>query len=172
MTNQNSTRQLDPVLLLQVINLIAVSSGHLGMVGGQAVDIESEGRKVDPSLVEFIHTHKTGALIYASVSAGAILGGGSGDEINAINSYGEKIGLAFQVADDILDVKGDSDTMGKDAGSDERKGKITYPSVLGLEKSEEVKRGLVKEAIDALDIFEHRADPLRHIAKYIGERNK
>jgi len=172
MTDEGSTRQLDPALLLRAINLIAASSGHLGMVGGQVVDIESEGKQVDPSLVEFIHTRKTGALIHASVSAGAMLGGGSRDEIKAIHLYGRKVGLAFQVADDILDRKGDSETMGKDAGSDERKGKITYPSVLGLERSEEIKRGLIREAIDALGNFDHRADPLRHIAQYISERNK
>ncbi|MBW1998922.1 MAG: polyprenyl synthetase family protein [Deltaproteobacteria bacterium] len=172
MAHQGSCGRLDPHLLLRVISLVAVCAGHQGMVGGQAVDIESEGGEADASLVEFIHTHKTGTLILASVSTGAILGGGTKEEISAISSYGKKVGLAFQVADDILDVTGDRKTMGKDAGSDERKGKITYPSVLGLDKAEDIKRGLVKEAIEALDIFGQRADPLRYIAKYVAERNR
>jgi len=172
MAQQGSSGRPPPHLLLRVINLIAICAGHQGMVGGQTVDIQSEGGEADASLVEFIHTHKTGALIFASVSAGAILGGGTEEEVNAIGSYGKKVGLAFQVADDILDVTGDSKTMGKDAGSDERKGKITYPSVLGLDKAEDVKRELVKEAIKALDIFDQRADALRYIAKYIAERNR
>jgi geranylgeranyl diphosphate synthase type II len=140
------------------------------MVGGQAADMEMEGNLINHHLVEFIHTHKTGALITASVSAGAILGGGSEKEIDAIASYGKKIGLAFQVSDDILDIEGDSLEMGKPAGSDLEKRKNTYPSVYGMEKSREILCELVDAAILSLKDFDMKADPLRRIAKYIIER--
>ncbi len=164
--------KVEPLALLNVIRLMAKAAGYEGMVGGQVVDIQSEDREVDPSLVEFIHTHKTGALIAASVSSGAILGGGDENQVNAITSYGEKIGLAFQISDDILDIEGDSEELGKNVGSDARKGKITYPTVFGLKRSKEVQREMVDLAIESLVLFDHRADPLRHIAKYIVERKK
>jgi len=158
--------------LLDATGLIAAAAGYQGMVGGQVADILSEGKEVDLPMVEFIHIHKTGALITASVSSGAILGGADEEQAEAITSYGRKIGLAFQIADDILDIEGDSQMMGKEAGSDVRKGKITYPAVLGLEKSKEVQRSLVDQAIEALEPFDPKADPLRLIAKYIIERKK
>jgi len=127
---------------------------------------------VDFSAVEFIHTHKTGALIAASVTSGAMLGRGDESQIRAITSYGRKIGLAFQVSDDILDIEGDSNIMGKKVGADQEKGKITYPSVLGLKKSKEIQSELVEEAIESLRIFDHAAEPLRRIALYIIERKK
>ena len=164
--------KVEPLALLNVIRLMAKAAGYEGMVGGQVVDIQSEDREVDPSLVEFIHTRKTGALIAASVSSGAILGGGDENQVNAITSYGEKIGLAFQISDDILDIEGDSEELGKNVGSDARKGKITYPTVFGLKRSKEVQREMVDLAIESLVLFDHRADPLRHIAKYIVERKK
>ena len=172
MTNRELTKNLDPRLLVDVISLIAMAAGYEGMVGGQAVDIQSEGKAVDATLVEYIHSHKTGAMISASVSSGAILGGGSDREVRAIKEYGEKIGLAFQIADDILDIEGDSLSMGKGVGSDARKKKITYPSVFGLSRSREINHELVKAAVESLNAFDDRADPLRHIAKYIIERKK
>jgi geranylgeranyl diphosphate synthase type II len=142
------------------------------MVGGQVVDIQSEGKEVEASVVEFIHTHKTGALITASVLSGALIGGGSAGQIESIQAYGEKIGLAFQIADDILDIEGDTRTLGKGVGNDARKGKITYPSILGLDKSKELQRAMIKGAVESLGSFDDRADPLRDIAQYIIERNK
>jgi geranylgeranyl diphosphate synthase type II len=155
-----------------VIRLVAEASGYEGMVGGQVTDIQSEGKAVEPALVEFIHTHKTGALIAASVSSGAILGGGTAAEVKAIRRYGESIGHAFQVADDILDVEGDSAKMGKGVGSDARKKKVTYPSVFGLRRSKEAQKDLVDRAVRSLERFDHKADPLRRIATYIIERKK
>ena len=134
--------------------------------------IQSEGKPVDPSLVNFIHSHKTGALIHASVTSGAILGRGTEEQVKAISSYGEKIGLAFQIADDILDVEGDSTTMGKAVGGDERKKKITFPAAVGLQKAKETQGRLVGEAVAALKAFGEKADPLRSIAVYIIERKK
>ena len=172
MTHTDLSKGLEPRLLLKVMALIAGASGCDGMVGGQVVDIHSEGKAVDRSLVEFIHTHKTGALIAASVSSVAILGGGNQEQVKAITSYGQVIGLAFQIADDVLDVEGDSDAMGKRAGADARKKKITYPSVLGLKESKAIQNRLVEKALDPLKSFDQKADPLRHLAMYIVERKK
>lgn len=166
------TSGVDPRALLKVIRLVGSAAGYQGMVGGQVVDIQSEGKSVDPSLVNFIHSHKTGALIHASVTSGAILGEGTEEQVNAISSYGEKIGLAFQIADDILDVEGDSKTMGKGVGGDARKKKITFPAAVGLQKAKEIQGRLVEEAVGALKTFDEKADPLRSLGLYIIERKK
>jgi geranylgeranyl diphosphate synthase type II len=166
------TSGVDPRALLKVIRLVGSAAGYQGMVGGQVVDIQSEGKPVDPSLVNFIHSHKTGALIHASVTSGAILGEGTEEQVNAISSYGEKIGLAFQIADDILDVEGDSQTMGKGVGGDARKKKITFPAAVGLQKAKEIQGRLVEEAVGGLKTFDEKADPLRSLALYIIERKK
>jgi geranylgeranyl diphosphate synthase type II len=161
-----------PGSLLKVIALIADAAGHAGMVGGQAADIRSEGKSLDPAAVEFIHTRKTGALITASVASGALLAGGDDDQVAAITVYGKAIGLAFQIADDILDIEGDAEQMGKGVGGDARKKKITYPSVLGMEASRKIQAEMVQTAVTALRDFDHAADPLRHLAAYIIERKK
>ncbi len=158
--------------ILRVIRLIARASGYQGMVGGQAVDIRSEGRSLDLETLRYMHACKTGALITASVTVGALLGGGDEHQVAALRSYGERIGLAFQIADDILDVEGDAEMMGKAAGSDQRKEKSTYPAVVGLHESKSLQAQLVQSAIDFLEPFDVKADPLRLIAKYIIERNK
>ena len=164
--------KIGPLKFLLVISLITEAAGYRGMVGGQAVDMEMEGNEIEPRLVDFIHTHKTGALIAASASAGAIIGGGSKDEIDAVTSYGKKIGLAFQISDDILDIEGDSLEMGKPSGSDLQKRKNTYPSVYGMERSREILGELVDSAIISLKQFDPKADPLRQIAEYIIERRR
>jgi geranylgeranyl diphosphate synthase type II len=165
-------RGVKPEAVLRVISMIAEAAGYRGMVGGQTVDIQSEGQQVEPHLVTFIHAHKTGALIAASVTAGAILGGGDEEHVTAMHAYGENIGLAFQIADDILDVEGDSEKMGKGVGGDAQKRKITYPGLLGLDKSKETQKALIDGAKDFLKIFDHRADPLRNLAIYIIERKR
>jgi geranylgeranyl diphosphate synthase type II len=164
--------RIPPYVILKVIRMIASAAGYGGMVGGQAVDIQWEGKTADFPIVEYIHTHKTGAMITASVTSGAILAGGYGWQLQAITNYGEKIGLAFQIADDILDIEGDSIAMGKTAGADKQKGKTTYPAVLGLEKSKKVQSELIKSAIHSLEKFDRRAEPLRQLAQYIIERKK
>lgn len=164
--------KVEPALLLRVIRMIASAAGHRGMVGGQVVDIQSEGKIIDFPLVDYIHAHKTGSLIAASVASGAVLGGGSENQIEAASSYGRKVGLAFHIADDILDIEGDSKEIGKEVGSDVRKEKLTYPSVLGLDKSKEIQRQLINGAIECLESFDHRADPLRALAFFIIERRK
>jgi geranylgeranyl diphosphate synthase type II len=162
----------DAARRLRVIEIIAEAAGYRGMVGGQVVDIQSEGGEVSLPLVDFIHAHKTGALLAASVTVGAVMGGGEGHEISALNLYGQKLGLAFQISDDILDIEGDSRKMGKSAGSDERKGKLTYPAVVGLDRSKEIQREMVESAVGTLRGFDHRAEPLRQIARYVIERRR
>jgi len=170
-TTTKVTDKVSHRALLKVTGMIARAAGHRGMIGGQLADIQWEGKTADHTLVEFIHTHKTGALITVSVTAGAILGGGDLSQIEAITSYGEKTGLAFQISDDILDIEGETDTMGKIAGADERKGKVTYPAVVGLERSREIQAKLVHDAVESLGMFGPSAAPLHQIAHYIVERN-
>jgi geranylgeranyl diphosphate synthase type II len=163
--------KVTPGRLLPVIREIAWCAGSHGMVGGQVVDMESEGKPdTDLATVQYIHTHKTGALIKASVKAGALLGGADGTNLAALTSYGEAIGLAFQIADDILDIEGTTEEIGKDAGSDEARGKATYPAVVGIADAKRRAAELVEMALTALSVFDGKADPLREIAKYIVYR--
>lgn len=163
--------ECDPAGLLAVIHEIATCAGSCGMVGGQVIDMESEGcRNIDLPTVQYIHTHKTGALIKASVVSGALLGGAAGEQLAAITRYGEAAGLAFQIADDILDIEGTTEEIGKDAGSDQARGKATYPAVMGVTAAKEEARAMMDEALRALEIFGAEADPLREIARYIVQR--
>ncbi|GAW65541.1 farnesyl-diphosphate synthase [Geoanaerobacter pelophilus] len=162
---------VDPAARLRVIHEIAHASGSRGMVGGQMVDMESEGKHdIDMATLSYIHTHKTGALIRASVRAGAILGGASEEAFDALTRYADAIGLAFQIADDVLDVEGTTEELGKDAGSDQARGKATYPALVGLEASKLRAEELVQIALAALEPFDERAEPLRAIASYIVKR--
>jgi geranylgeranyl diphosphate synthase type II len=172
MTNQTGKEHSssDEALVLDLISEVAQAAGVLGMVGGQVVDIESEGKAVDLPTVQYIHTHKTGAMILASVRVGAKLGGARETLLKALTCYGESLGLAFQVADDILNVEGKAALMGKKTGSDLSKGKATYPSVLGVEESKKRARELVHLAVDALKPLGPEADPLREIARFIIAR--
>jgi len=161
----------DPAARLAVIHEIATCAGSYGMVGGQVVDMESEGKAdIDLPTVQYIHTHKTGALIKASVVAGALLGGADSKQLAAITRYGEAAGLAFQIADDILDIEGTTEEIGKDAGSDEARGKATYPAVMGLAAAKLEAQAMMDEAMKALEIFGVSADALREIARYIVQR--
>lgn len=161
----------EPAARIAVIHEIACCAGSHGMVGGQVVDMESEGKAdMDLPTVQYIHTHKTGALIKASVVAGALLGGADPQKLAAITRYGEAAGLAFQIADDILDIEGTTEEIGKDAGSDQARGKATYPAVMGLAAAKEEARIMMEEAFRALEVFGEEADPLREIATYIVKR--
>lgn len=165
------TGSTDPAITLAVIQEIARCAGTYGMVGGQVVDMESEGKaEMDLPTVQYIHTHKTGALIKASVVAGALLGGADQQQLAAIRRYGEASGLAFQIADDILDIEGTTEEIGKDAGSDEARGKATYPAVMGLAAAKQEAQAMMDEAMQALEMFGDAAEPLRAIARYIVER--
>ena len=157
---------------LQVIHIIAKAAGYKGMIEGQIKDIAAEGNRIGLKDLEKMHTLKTGALIEASISTGAILGNGSVEQIQQLNIYAKNIGLAFQVIDDILNVEGDPAVMGKDVGTDHVREKSTYPSILGIEKSKEFAKNLVNNALQALDYFDNKSDPLRAIAHYIIDRKK
>jgi len=162
---------VDSGALLKVIRELACGSGAAGMVGGQVVDIVSEGKEISYPLLEYIHTHKTGRLILASVRCGAIMGGAAEEELSALTEYAEASGLAFQILDDILDVEGSSEDMGKRVGGDAEKGKATYPSVIGLAESKARADDLMDAAMKALEGFGEKAEPLRQIASYIISRN-
>jgi geranylgeranyl diphosphate synthase, type II len=171
LSNPDACRDLDSSIVSRVLHEISVCAGSRGMIGGQVVDMESEGNKeIDLATVQYIHTHKTGALIRASVRSGALIGGAQGDRLAAITRYGEAIGLAFQIADDILDIEGTTEEIGKDAGSDQARGKATYPAVLGLAESKRRAAELVDVALSSLEGFDAKADPLREIAAYIVKR--
>jgi len=155
---------------LAAIHILALKAGSQGMIGGQVIDMASEGEEVKPETLEYIHTHKTGALIGAAVAVGAVLGGGSPREIRALEEYGRRLGLAFQIMDDLLDVQGEETQMGKAVGKDRARGKATYPALFGIENSRRKAEGLVREAVARLDPFNRRANPLREIARYILQR--
>ncbi|MBI5562542.1 MAG: polyprenyl synthetase family protein [Deltaproteobacteria bacterium] len=158
--------------VLRAASEIARAAGSTGMIGGQVVDIESEGREAAFPVLEYIHIHKTGKLILASVRSGAILAGADEGQLNSLTRYGEAVGLAFQIADDILDVEGTSAEMGKAAGGDAKKGKVTYPSLIGVEESRRRASELVERAIAAIDGLGPRAEALRGIAGFIVARRK
>ncbi len=155
---------------LQVIHAVATAAGYEGMIGGQMADIDSEGSRIDLSRLEQLHLMKTGALINAAITIGGILGGGTSEQIRHLYKYAQNIGLAFQIIDDILNIEGDPALLGKAVGTDEEKKKSTYPALLGLVESRKLAASRVKEALQALDYFDKKADPLRAIAKYVIDR--
>jgi geranylgeranyl diphosphate synthase type II len=156
--------------LLHALRDIALASGLDGMVAGQVQDILSENKEPDAETLRFIHTHKTGTLIRASVRMGPILFGSDEKVLGALTAYGEHIGLAFQVIDDILDVEGNTEELGKTVGADEKIKKMTYPRLYGVRKSKEIAEGLIADAHAALSVFSSEADPLRKIAVYLLTR--
>ena len=157
---------------LRIIDKISFAAGHNGMIEGQMRDIASEGTLLSLKELEDMHSLKTGALIEASIFSGALLGGGSPKQIDQLEIYAKNIGLAFQVTDDILNIEGDPAVMGKAVGTDNARGKSTYPSIMGLNKSKEFARKLVRNALQALDDFDNNSDSLRAIACYIIERKR
>lgn len=156
----------------KAIEILAHLLGTYGMIGGEMIDIESEGKPVDLATVDYIHYHKTAALLEASLEVGARLANATEDEIKVIRDYGRSIGLAFQIVDDILDIVSTTEELGKDAGSDIEKGKATYPALVGLEKSRERARELYDESIKALDGLKFDTTILRSIAAFIITRVK
>lgn len=155
---------------LTVIRRIAHAAGFQGMVEGQMRDIASENTILSLDELEKLHSLKTGALIEASIYSGAILGGGSSEQIQQLGIYAKNIGLAFQVKDDILNVEGDPKLLGKGIGTDKLRKKTTYPSIMGIEKSKLFAIELVNRALLALASFDNRSEPLRAIANYIIKR--
>jgi geranylgeranyl diphosphate synthase type II len=161
---------LEPARALGVVAAIAVAAGAGGMVGGQVADLEAEGVVADEALVASIHRRKTAALIAAAIDAGAVAGGASDDDLRALNAYGAALGLAFQVADDLLDATASTSVTGKREGGDAAHGKATYPAVLGIDGARRVARELLARCLDALAPLGNRAEPLRALATFIVER--
>jgi geranylgeranyl diphosphate synthase, type II len=159
-----------PGRTLQVVHEIAEAAGFFGMVGGQVMDLLAEGGPVDLQTLYAIHRCKTGALILVSLRAGAILAGAAEASLAALSDYGRRIGLAFQITDDILNVEGDPSQLGKGTGSDAARGKVTFPALMGVEDSRARAEQLVREALVSLATFDDRAAPLSAIARYILER--
>ena len=155
---------------LAVIQVIAQAAGISGMVGGQTLDVLAERTKPDLTALREIHLRKTGELIVAAVKSGAIVSGAREAQIKALTEYGMNIGLAFQIADDILNVEGDRKLMGKQTGSDAARGKVTYPSILGLKGARIILSEHLDAAIKSISGFDNRALPLRVIASYIVNR--
>jgi geranylgeranyl diphosphate synthase type II len=154
----------------RVLAEITAAAGSDGMVGGQVVDVQSEGRVVPADTLEYIHTRKTAALIRGALRSGALLAGTTEPALAALTTYGDRIGLAFQIVDDILDVEGSLETLGKTAGSDQRKQKITYPGLHGLPASKARAADLVRDAHAALEPLGAGAAPLRALADFVLNR--
>lgn len=159
-----------PETVLMAVRQLAMDAGIFGMVGGQMMDLLAENRVVDMEELQRIHQHKTGALIRCACECGARLGGGTEGHIHALRQYGSAIGLAFQITDDILDVTGNTQEMGKTTGKDEINAKSTYPALLGLEAARQWAAKQIDLALSHLEPFSRNADPLRDLARYITER--
>jgi geranylgeranyl diphosphate synthase type II len=156
---------------VKMVTEISTSAGTVnGMVGGQVADIEAEGKTVSPEMLEYIHRSKTAALIRASITAGAICSGAPEPDVARLRSFGETIGWAFQVTDDILDVEESSAALGKTAGKDIAQQKATYPSVFGLERSHQIAKELSRKAISELAPYGEKASRLREIAEFLVYR--
>jgi len=166
------TQNISPLLLKDAVFLLAKAAGVSGMVGGQTADILMEGQPVDAEALSFIHSHKTGSLIQTSVEIGGLLGKASDEELYHLKRYGESLGLAFQIKDDLLDVEGDQEILGKPVGSDNRNFKATYPALFGLKETKRRAQELLEKALSELECFDDRAEPLRSIARYIIKRDR
>lgn len=164
--------ELSPATQIQLVNIAAAASGRNGMVGGQMVDMAAEGQENSIDTVNFIHKHKTGALIRASLQMGAIIGGADDTQLQQITTFGHHAGLAFQIADDLLDIEATQEQLGKDVGSDQQRGKATYPAVVGIEEARCQATELHQAALEALSSFSSAAEPLRRISAYIINRKQ
>lgn len=163
---------LAPADQLRITHIIAKAIGPLGMVGGQALDIDAEGKNIAFDDLRQIHRCKTGALITAAIQAGAVGGRADQRQFTALSAYGEHLGLAFQIVDDLLNVEGTTEQLGKAAGSDAERHKATYPAFFGVEKTRQLAKNAVDTALESLKEFDGSADFLRELALYIFTRKK
>jgi geranylgeranyl diphosphate synthase, type II len=167
---QTPTGTITPAILMAVIQDIADAAGANGMAGGQQIDLEAEGKSLQLCDLEHLHHCKTGRLIEVSVTSGAKLAGASPQQVEALTQYGRSIGLAFQIVDDILDIEGATEDLGKPSGSDQAHDKSTYPALLGIEDSKKKAQLVIDQALKSLDGFAESATPLRELAQYIIQR--
>ena len=165
------TGTLSPSSRLRIISIIAKAAGSLGMVGGQSLDIMSENTEFPFETLQTIHRSKTGALITCSVQAGSIAANATAAQYDSLTVYGDNIGLAFQIVDDLLNATATTEQLGKAAGSDAEHGKATYPAYFGIDETRRLAREAVNRAVDALKDFDTRAEPLRELASYIYTRS-
>ena len=168
--SRNSLDGVDAVAQIQVVQELAGGAGNAGMVAGQVADIEAEGKDIDFATLEGVHRWKTGKLIRAAVRIGGILAGASPPALKDLTAYAEEIGLAFQIADDVLNVVGSREELGKDAHTDASRGKKTYPAFFGVQGARKLADERVASAIQYLQNFDSKADPLRDLARYITAR--
>lgn len=159
-------------VLVQVVREISIAAGANGMVGGQVIDMLSEGKKISMAELRKMHMGKTGALFRAAIRSGAVLGGASPEQLKALTDYADCFGLAFQITDDILDVVGDEAVIGKPVGSDERNEKSTYVTLTSLEEAKALAADTVAQAMRALENFGGEADFLRELVQMLVKRNK
>lgn len=170
MTSSALKREENSLRYLKAMNEIAKAAGVYGMIAGQVVDLQSENKKIDKDTLDFIHMNKTSAMIVGAMRAGAIIGGANENELDQITSYAKNIGLGFQIVDDILDIVGDEEKLGKNIGSDLENNKSTYPSLFGIEKSKEIARTLIEDAKNSILSFQGRESFLIELANYIIDR--
>jgi geranylgeranyl diphosphate synthase, type II len=163
---------IDAERAISLTHILSRAAGWEGVMGGQSLDMIYEGEPSDIERVKAVCHHKTATLITASLACGAVAGGASETQVDALTHFGHSIGLAFQVADDILDVEGEAQKLGKSTGTDARAGKVTFPALMGLVKAKSLAQKLLDESLSALDEFDSRADPLRKIARYIVTRDR
>jgi geranylgeranyl diphosphate synthase type II len=169
--SRNSLDGVDAVAQIRVVQELACGAGDAGMVAGQVADIEAEGKDIDFATLEGVHRWKTGKLIRAAVRIGGILAGASPAALKDLTAYAEEIGLAFQIADDVLNVVGSREELGKDAQTDASRGKKTYPAFFGVQGARQLADERVVSAIQYLQNFDSKADALRDLARYIATRN-
>jgi geranylgeranyl diphosphate synthase type II len=155
---------------LEIIYEVAQAIGSKGLIGGQVMDLMSEGKQIDLDTISYIHRSKTASLIAICVKIGGVLANAQEDELERLNKYGEKIGLAFQIVDDILDIEGSTDKLGKTAGKDQKSLKATFPGVIGLAESKQKASGLIRNAINYVEPLGDSALPLIEIARFILKR--
>lgn len=167
-----SCKSQSPERVLKALRILATSSGCDGMIGGQVVDIESENKKITLDELKYIHAHKTGAIIRSACSVGAVLAGADDTELSAIDNFALNLGIAFQIRDDILDVTGDEETLGKPIGSDGESDKNTYVTICGIEKSTELVSEYSDKAKKSLSVFGEKADFLMKLTDYLISRDK
>ena len=171
LAHDSELSEVDPSLRLKMIEMLALASGSRGMAGGQAIDLAAVGQEIDIVQLEDMHIHKTGALIRASVMLGAYCCTDIGDDVlKRLDHYAKAIGLSFQIQDDILDIEGTTEELGKPQGSDESQNKPTYPALLGLDGAKARAKELHQEALDSLEILDKKADVLRWLSSYIVDR--
>jgi len=162
----------EPAVAVRLIGHLAESAGPAGMIAGQMADLQAENGKGSEELLEYIHTNKTARMFQCAAAMGAVAGRANDDPLKCLSQYRMKIGRAFQIADDILDVSASSEQLGKTAGKDTKAGKITYPAIVGMKKSKRLAEELVDEAIAALEPFKDKADTLRQLAVALLKRTR